>query len=154
MDAFDDPVNLPDFPPTFETLTHPFLEARKFLDRARNHVSNSSYTRGEELLREVRAVLIHFRCPHCEKLLAIGPHKGGAQINCPMCAHPVTVPPRTEVEVPATTVVLPDLSAEWWLDAPAAEAKPTPPAEPDAWWLTTEPPPPDAKSANNQSPTG
>ncbi|HEY7308495.1 MAG TPA: hypothetical protein VH643_03935 [Gemmataceae bacterium] len=100
-------------------------------------------------------MLIHFRCPHCDRLLAIGTHKGGAQINCPMCAHPVTVPPRTEVEVPATTVVLPDRAAEWWLDASAAdEAKPAPPAEPDAWWLTSESQPPDAKSTNNQSPTG
>lgn len=100
-------------------------------------------------------MLIHFRCPHCEKLLAIGSHKGGAQINCPMCTHPVTVPPRTEVEVPATTVVvLPDLSAEWWLDAPDVEAKSAPSTAPDAWWLTAEPQPPDAKSTNNQSPTG
>jgi phage FluMu protein Com len=102
-------------------------------------------------------VLIHFRCPHCEKLLAIGPHKGGAQINCPMCARPVTVPPRTEVEVPATTVVLPDLSPEWWLDAPAAaEAKPTPPPAPptdaDAWWLTAGTSPPAAEPAITPTP--
>lgn len=84
-------------------------------------------------------MLIHFRCPHCDKLLAIGTHKGGAQISCPMCMRQIAVPPRTEVELPATTVVvLPDLSPEWWLDAPAvAEAAPA-----DAWWLTANSPPP------------
>jgi phage FluMu protein Com len=103
-------------------------------------------------------VLIHFRCPHCERLLAIGTHKGGAQINCPMCTHPVTVPPRTEVELPTTTVVLPDVASEWWMDAPAvAEPKEAalpsspPPAREDAWWLTAEE---TTSKHQDQSPTG
>ncbi len=68
---------------------------------------------------------IHFRCPHCEKLLALGTHKGGTQIHCPMCDHLVTVPPRTEVELPTTTVV---------------PADPAPPPV-EAWWLSAGPPP-------------
>jgi phage FluMu protein Com len=97
-------------------------------------------------IQEVRAVPIHFRCPHCEKLLAIGTAKGGTQIHCPMCARLITVPPRTEVKLPTTTVIPPDFTKAWWMDAPpVAPSKPeTPPEQPspppDVWWLTAKAP--------------
>lgn len=96
---------------------------------------------------------IHFRCPHCEKLLAIGTAKGGTQIHCPLCGHLLTVPPRTEVNLPTTTVIPPDLAQAWWMDAPGAAAPqstlpsetpaPSPPAE--AWWLPANAPSPPAE---------
>jgi phage FluMu protein Com len=100
--------------------------------------------------QEVRVVPIHFRCPHCEKLLAIGTAKGGTQIHCPLCDRLITVPPRTEVKLPTTTVMPPDLAQSWWTDAPpVAPPKSTPPAETpapqppaDAWWLTANAPSP------------
>ncbi len=61
---------------------------------------------------------IRFRCPHCDKLLAAGMHKGGAPMNCPACDRPVT--PRTDVRLRD------DLPRAWWVDAPAP-AKRTPP---------------------------
>ncbi|MGH7226455.1 MAG: hypothetical protein ACRELF_24835, partial [Gemmataceae bacterium] len=92
---------------------------------------------------------IHFRCPHCDKLLAIGTRKGGTQIHCPLCAHLVTVPPRTEVDLPTTTVVPPELPQSWWTDAPKSPPTPEPPVPPssdsESWWIATPPaavPPP------------
>lgn len=35
---------------------------------------------------------IRFSCAHCHKLLSIGSHKAGAEIFCPVCAGPLTVP--------------------------------------------------------------
>ena len=68
---------------------------------------------------------IHFRCPHCDKLLALGARKAGTQLPCPLCARILTVPPRTEVNLPTTIVVPPELThGEVPIDA-------------DAWWLTT-----------------
>jgi phage FluMu protein Com len=93
-------------------------------------------------------VPIHFRCPHCDKLLAIGTRQGGTQIHCPMCDRVITVPPRTQVQVPTTTVVLPDVGQAWWLDAPPIlppNAESSPPA--DAWWLTAHEPPASPENA-------
>jgi phage FluMu protein Com len=109
-------------------------------------------------IQEVRAVPIYFRCLHCEKLLAIGTAKGGTQIHCPMCARLITVPPRTEVKLPTTTVIPPDLAQAWWMDAPSvAPLKPeTPPEQtspPDAWWLTANAPPTPAETSVPTSPT-
>src|SRR5262245_40447421 len=67
-----------------------------------------------------------------------------------MCDRVITVPPKTQVQVPTATVVLPDVGQAWWLDAPPilppkSEPPPTPPVVPssptDAWWLTTHEPP-------------
>ncbi len=55
---------------------------------------------------------IHFRCPHCAKLLALGTRQGGTQIQCPLCTRLLTVPRRTEVNVPTTTVMPPDRATE------------------------------------------
>ncbi len=96
---------------------------------------------------------IHFRCPHCDKLLAIGTRQGGTQIHCPMCDRVITVPPRTQVQVPTTTVVLPDAGQAWWLDAPPVlppNLEPPPPA--DAWWLTTNAPPASPENAITTAP--
>jgi len=98
-------------------------------------------------------VPIHFRCPHCEKLLAIGTAKGGTQIHCPLCDRLITVPPRTEVNLPTTSVMPPDLGQAWWTDAPSAAApQSTPPSQTsasppsaDAWWLTANAPSPPAE---------
>ncbi len=79
---------------------------------------------------------IHFRCPHCAKLLALGTRQGGMQIQCPLCARLLTVPRRTEVNVPTTTVMPPDRGQSWWTDAPPL---PTTPA--DAWRPATNAPP-------------
>jgi phage FluMu protein Com len=98
-------------------------------------------------------VPIHFRCPHCDKLLAIGTRQGGTQIHCPMCDRVITVPPRTQVQVPTTTVVLPDVSQAWWLDAPPVlppNLEPPPPAE--AWWLTAHEPPASTENAITTAP--
>jgi phage FluMu protein Com len=104
-------------------------------------------------------VPIHFRCPHCEKLLAIGTAKGGTQIHCPLCDRVITVPPRTEINVPTTTVMPPDLTQSWWMDAPPVEPpKPGPPPEPpspppaDAWWLTANAPPTPSETAVTAKP--
>jgi phage FluMu protein Com len=96
-----------------------------------------------DIAPEVRAVPIHFRCPHCEKLLAIGTAKGGTQIHCPMCTRLLTVPPRTEVKLPTTTVMPPDLAQPaWWMEAPpAVPPQPESPAPPDTWWLAANVPP-------------
>ena len=102
---------------------------------------------------------IHFRCPHCEKLLAIGTAKGGTRIQCPLCNRLITVPPRTEVNLPTTTVMPPDLAQSWWMDAPSvappqatlpSEAPAAPPPA-DAWWLTTNAPSPAAENAITDS---
>lgn len=83
---------------------------------------------------------IHFRCPHCDKLLALGKRKGGTQLPCPLCNQIVTVPPRTEVELPTTIVAPSDAGQAWWLDAATTEEQPkkdAPPAPPpEAWWVT------------------
>jgi phage FluMu protein Com len=87
-------------------------------------------------------VPIHFRCPHCDNLLAIGTRKAGTQIHCPMCDRIVTVPPRTSLDVPTTTVAPADTGQEWWLEAPETPQKTTaadPP--PNAWWTTPNAPP-------------
>jgi phage FluMu protein Com len=106
-------------------------------------------------------VPIHFRCPHCEKLLALGTRQGGTQIQCPLCARPITVPRRTEINLPTTTVMPPDLAQAWWMDAPPV-APPIPPipAEPpssptapaEGWWLTANPPSPPSESAVSTPP--
>jgi phage FluMu protein Com len=105
-------------------------------------------------------VPIHFRCPHCDKLLALGTRQGGTQIHCPMCDRVITVPPRTQVQAP-TTVVLPDAAQSWWMDAPAelppkSEPPPKLPPEPsapaDAWWLTAQEPPVSPENASNTTP--
>jgi phage FluMu protein Com len=105
-------------------------------------------------------VPIHFRCPHCEKLLAIGTAKGGTQIHCPLCDRLITVPPRTEVNLPTATMMPPDLGQAWWMDAPIAAApQSTPPSEtpasptpPQAWWLTPNTPSPPAEKALTTEP--
>lgn len=97
---------------------------------------------------------IHFRCPHCEKLLAIGTAKGGTHIHCPLCSQLITVPPRTEVKLPTTTVLPPDLAQAWWMNAPSVTPpQTTPPAEAsappppaDAWWLMAKAPSPPAEN--------
>ncbi len=87
---------------------------------------------------------IHFRCPHCDKLLAIGTRKGGAQINCPLCDQVVVVPRRTDMELPTTTVVPPDLPPAWWTDGPAADA--------NAWWIAAASPSPAPEAAITTTP--
>jgi phage FluMu protein Com len=101
-------------------------------------------------------VPIHFRCPHCDKLLAIGTRKGGTRIPCPLCDRLVTVPPRTEVQLPTTTVAPPEVGQAWWLDAPVpvppppkeSGGEPPPPSPPDAWWVTAPAPPPSSVAAD------
>jgi len=101
-------------------------------------------------------VPIHFRCPHCEKLLAIGTAKGGTQIHCPLCARLITVPPRTEVKLPTTTVMPPNLAQAWWMDAPLvappqsppSSETPSPPPPANAWWLTANAPSPPAETTS------
>ncbi|MGH7173551.1 MAG: hypothetical protein ACRELG_24990 [Gemmataceae bacterium] len=109
---------------------------------------------GRGAVLEVRVVPIHFRCPHCEKLLAIGTAKGGTKIHCPLCNQLITVPPRTELNLPTTTVMPPDLAQSWWMDAPAVVAPnaappsetPAPPSA-DVWWLTANAPSPPSENA-------
>lgn len=109
---------------------------------------------------------IHFRCPHCDKLLALGTRQGGTQIHCPMCDRVITVPPRTQVQLPTATVVLPDAGQAWWMDAPPVlppKAEPPPagtrvspavvPSDPaDAWWLTAPESPTAPENAITTSP--
>jgi phage FluMu protein Com len=106
-------------------------------------------------------VPIHFRCPNCAKLLALGTRRSGTQIRCPMCDSLITVPPRTQVQMPTTTVVLPDVPQDWWMDAPPVLPPPTepitqPPALPtpaaDAWWLNADAPPIPAENAISSKP--
>lgn len=35
---------------------------------------------------------IQFRCPHCTRLLGVARRKAGAQVRCPRCGRPATVP--------------------------------------------------------------
>jgi len=39
-----------------------------------------------------REMPISFRCPHCQKKISAPDHAANANVNCPMCARPLTVP--------------------------------------------------------------
>jgi hypothetical protein len=116
----------------------------KFLDPPWQRLSNED-NREASVAREVCVVPIHFRCPHCDKLLALGMDKGGTQIHCPLCAQLITVPPRTEVKLPTTTVLSTAEAQNWWLGAPPLDEPPRspppveapppqPPTEAEPWW--------------------
>jgi gluconolactonase len=110
-------------------------------------------------------VPIRFRCSHCDKPLALGTRMAGAQLNCPVCGGPVTVPTSQDSHPlpPAESLPLPsplaDPSAPWWIEPPPAlinprapavpppinDPPPVPPPEastPDAWWVSTGSPTP------------
>ena len=78
---------------------------------------------------------IQFRCDQCSHTLAIGTHKAGSTIHCPVCLGMITVP--------SDATAAPEADAAWWNDemsvaAPAA----TPEASPASWWLANKAPTP------------
>jgi sugar lactone lactonase YvrE len=81
-------------------------------------------------------VSIQFRCDQCSHSLAIGTHKAGSTIHCPVCLGMVIVPP----DAPDA----PSADAGWWQDSASSPA-PTPAAPdpaPPGWWLTNTAPTP------------
>ncbi len=78
---------------------------------------------------------IRFRCPSCNRKLAVPRRKAGARIDCPSCGDAVTVPQETE-SPPTEGIVGKDVSqtsrASQWFHPQAPEAPAPPPAPPGA----------------------
>lgn len=72
---------------------------------------------------------IQFRCPHCSRMLGVARRKAGAQVRCPRCGRPATVPggeesgPFDDLDAPVSAPARPAPSGVGIVPAPAP-AKP------------------------------